>query len=345
MMTVKINRVGITVFSALAVLFSACSHKSVPDKIDGWKNYTDDSKGFGMKIPANWIMQKSFGTNLICYSNDGVKDRIQKQWQPDGIAGARISIEVIVPEEGDSFEQTVTNNQEFTGVFTNLQDATLAGKPAKKCVAKFELEDGEVQSEMYAAQTDSAMITVVTLTALGGTFNGYRKEFDEMLKSVTLAYPMIAKSKTDTLKGEEEKPSETFRPVAGQGFSIQVPDNFSSQRAAAKGAIFSQNFMSPARAECSIQIDVLDASKQKNLEKIVTDSKAAYSGAGATQSGSISGQASKYFSYSIRAGISSRVYFAVKGDKLFRVTLNWLKTQESDYLPKYEKAISTLQLQ
>ena len=51
-----------------------------------------------------------------------------------------------------------------------------------------------------------------------------------------------------------------------------------------------------------------------------------------------------YLNYSVAANIGSRAYFVVKGDKVYRLSLNWFKPQEADYISVFEKMAASLKV-
>ena len=97
------------------------------------------------------------------------------------------------------------------------------------------------------------------------------------------------------------------------------------------------------RLDCTIQVDVIDASKQKNLSKIVEDNKKAYGAATASKT-TLGGVEAYYMNYSFGGNVQSRVYFAIKGEKMFRVTMNYFVPKQDVYKQVFEKSISTFRI-
>ena len=46
--------------------------------------------------------------------------------------------------------------------------------------------------------------------------------------------------------------------------------------------------------------------------------------------------------YSPTGQVERRIYYVVKNDKVFRVTLDWVRTQRQDYLATYDKVIGSI---
>jgi hypothetical protein len=51
-----------------------------------------------------------------------------------------------------------------------------------------------------------------------------------------------------------------------------------------------------------------------------------------------------YMNYSFGGNVQSRVYFAIKGDKMFRVTMNYFIPKQDVYKQVFEKSIGTFRM-
>jgi hypothetical protein len=89
---------------------------------------------------------------------------------------------------------------------------------------------------------------------------------------------------------------------------------------------------------------VIDATKQKSLKKIVDENSPKYKNAKPVDT-KIGGQPAYVMSYSFRKDDLSRVYYVLKGNKLYKITMNWFKGEEQDYLPIFEKSIASIKFQ
>ncbi|HRK05206.1 MAG TPA: hypothetical protein PLW14_08935 [Chlorobiota bacterium] len=332
-------------FVALMVL-TACSRQAEAPPIDGFTLHEDRDRGFAMKFPANWKVQKFPGEVIVAYGLPAMSGRFSSFGKGEG--GVKIELRSVKLDSTLTMDTLIKNSQvQFEDGLQErykISTATVGGKSGKKLAVNFDQEDGNFRSEAYFAEQDS-LVTIVTFAAFGGTFESYESEFAEMLASVRLAKrPEPAAPKVDTSAPRgPEPPSDTLRSYTGSEFSIQIPNNFESKKAKQAGTLSSVNFFG-SRLDCSIQVDVLDASKQNNLDKILEQNKATYQGGKATMT-TLGGQKAGYFSYNPNNNVSSRAYFVVKGNKLFRVTMNWYKPEQSVYLPIFEKCLATMKFQ
>jgi len=329
----------------LSIVLFGCggAKKAEPVAITGLEAYKDEALGFGLKYPTNWEIRKQTGAQAVIFSSATAIERFSK-YDAEGVAGAKISI-IAVKADGKSLEQVVADSKEFTAEsYTAPENVTIDGVQGTKLGCSFELGDGKFQSEKYFAMKDNTYVTIVELSAFGSTFDSYRKSFDEVIASVTLAVaPAPKEVKIDTVKSEPAPPSQTMRSISGNGFSISVPDNFTGARTTVKGTLASASYGGDRR-DCTIQVDVFDASKQQNLDKIVADNKARYKATNANAT-TLGGAKAYSINYSFVKDVNSRVYFTIKGDKMFRITLNWFKPQESAYLPVFEKSVSSFKFE
>ena len=96
-------------------------------------------------------------------------------------------------------------------------------------------------------------------------------------------------------------------------------------------------------ADCIINVTVTDASKQNNLDRIVEQNKKLYK-ASASSPAKVGGETGAFIEDSPVKDVRRRTYFAVKGSKLYKVTLQWYKPEQEIFLPSFEKSFASLTL-
>lgn len=343
-------------FGLLAlVLVIGCEPKVRPVPIESLKVVTDDARKFEVKVPANWNMQTRKGSMILATSSKSAASRFNTFSKGEG--GAKIELRVIpidstnpnlaaiIEKSKLEFERDTTKPKDITDspVPMYLDEAvTFGGKVGKKVAIEFDQIDGKCRIEMYFAENDS-LVTTLTLAAFGNTFQDYEAEFAEIIKSVKLAQKVVVVPKVDTAApAGPEPPSTTLRAYAAADFSIKIPDNFQGTKGSSSKGLSSMSFAG-SRLDCTIQVDVFDARDQKNLDKIIEQNKARYNGAKAAPT-TVNGQKAYYFNYAGGANVGSRAYFTVKGDKMFRITLNWFKDEQAVYLPLFEQCVASMNL-
>jgi len=324
----------------------SCGKKpnAMPDPVKELKTYSfaDATKKYSIQYPSNWVLKEIPGQTVRAFSNPNVVERFVK-FNDDGASGAEI--EYSIQQLSDrTLEQVMDETKMFEAtMYTAPVDVTVKGLTGKKITYTFDLSDGKFFGEKYFFLVDSTTVAIVDFAAFGSTFEAYKDMYSKVLS--TIDFPeKVAKKVADTTKQttEVELPSKNFRTFIGNGFSISYPDNFFNNRSRSGGAESSINFVNnrTGRVDCNIQVDVFDASKQNNLEKIVEDNKAKYRVSNASKT-SIGGNTAYSMNYSFQKDVGSRVYFTVKNNKLYRITINWFRPDEANYLPLFMKSIDS----
>lgn len=343
----RIRPMSSVLLALIAVTLFGCGaeKKAEPAVIESLETYNDNVMNFSIAYPSNWQKAVEQGKQAIFFSDNTVMQRFVS-YDADGTSGAKIQISV-QPMTGTLDEELNAAKTFEANAYSATENTTLGGQPAKKVSYSFELNDGKLQGEKYVAAKEGT-VTIVELEAFGGTFEALRPKFEEVLKSVQLGYkvaaPVIDTSAVSTAPADTFKPSSQVRAVKGDGYTMDVPDNFSGTPAKSAGTLSSTKFKGIGGPQDSfIQVDVLDASKQKDLNKIMDQNKKTYRVNDATQT-TIGGQKAYYLNYSLVKDVSSRAYFVIKGDKLYRITMNWYKPEQALYLPAFEKAVASFKL-
>lgn len=328
----------------VALFAAGCGQKHQPIEIEGLDIYQDPAVSFSLKYPKNWWTTKIPGANFSVYSSKDAAGRFSK-YDSDGLPGARIMIQAY-QLDSMTIEDVVKKVKIFeSSAYKGDAKVTLDGVEATKLTYDFQLEDGAFNGEIYIAAKDSGMATVIKFEAFAGAFEKYKTSFGEILASMKLAQTKVKRPDTVHQVVEADPPSQNLTARKGTGYSISIPENFHGKTVTGRNAIFSENYIGDRRGDCNIQVDVKDASKQKDLGKIVDDYKKVISGAGAPVSTNLGGLKASYIPYSVKTKdglVKARIYFAVKGDKLFQITMNWFTGEEQNYLPIFEKSIASV---
>ncbi|MBM4177814.1 MAG: hypothetical protein FJ211_00585 [Ignavibacteria bacterium] len=319
-----------------------CEPKAIPVPIEGLKVEKDELRKFEIKVPANWYVQTRKGDIIVAFSSKAHVNRFTQFSK--GRGGAKVEIRAIAMDSTTNIDSLVKRSKvEFEDGLDRYTKSvsTLGGKPGQKLYVEFDQEDGKFVSESYFAEDDS-VITMVTFAAFGNTYQDYAEEFKQILASVKLAKKLVPLAPGVAQgAGGTVPPSDTLRPFNAGMYAISYPSNFSTKKGSA-GALSSTVFVG-ARLDCSIQVDVINAKDQNDLDVIVKQNESRYPGS--TQSAStLGGQRAVMFSYNPTAAVAARAYFAVKGDKMYRVTVNWNRAEQNMYLPVFDKCIRSIRI-
>ena len=303
--------------------------------------YKDMVYKFSFKAPKAWVVESQPGKRTTYYTTQGAGTRFTKFTEGD--YGARVEVG---SEENTTMETAAESfkNQIENVLFDGPKQTTLGGKPAIRYDYKVKGDDpdGYVGYRIFGQQ-DSVMTYFDAATFGAGRLAKYRPVFDLAEKSVTLGYVQ-----TSTPSGEmdsaamarmmeEQKPSETMKTYDGQGFTISYPENFSAG-GTGKGVAIKGD-----RNDATIQVDILDG-KNTTFDKFVAENATkVYRGAGVGNA-TLGGQAGKVINYSFNPTVKSRAYFVMKGDKIYRLTVNWPTAMEDAFRPAFERSIASFKL-
>ncbi len=328
----------------LSIIFIACDSGAKPVEIEGLSDYKDQVLGFSTKYPKNWSVSSLPGDRFVVFSHQEARKRFSK-YDPDGFPGAKYEVISFKLDSNRNFQKVLEGVKVFDPTAYKESSTTIDNTPAMKFTYAFDLTDGMMNGEMYIAQKDSNYATVVRFEAFGDTWEKYKKSFDEMLASVVLASTPAEKVRdTTTILEEAPPPSTNLTEKSGDGFTIMIPDNFQSENVGkSQGALRVYNYMGMRRGDSYIRIETFDASKSKDLKKIVEDNKTKFNAT--PRETTISGKKSYVMDYKASKDVKGKIWFAIHNDHLYRITINWYAPEEKDFLPPFEKSISTFKFQ
>ena len=165
----------------------------------------------------------------------------------------------------------------------------------------------------------------------GDMYESHKAVFDSALASFQFPKPR-EKGRDETL------PSESFTANDAKLFTFEYPDNFNFETVA-KGLNELALSLRGVRRDCSIMFHVFGA-KGLTLEKVVDQNKGRYAGASSGKA-TLGGVPALTLTYSASRDVERRFVFAMKDDKVYRVTLDWFKPQRTEYLAAYDKVLSS----
>lgn len=326
-------------------LINSCGNKhGKPVEIESLKEFKDEAVGFVIKYPSNWVTTKITGKRFAAFSSNSAMPRFAK-YDTEGFPGAKIDLNVFKIDSVITLDSIIKLNKTFQHDLYKFDEVMIDGVKASKFRYSFELEDGEFVGELYVATKDGKLATVLFFETFANTWDMYKDKFNEIVSSLKLAVEPEATPNVVTVNVEEPPASPNLVPKSGPGYVIMVPENFNLTKGVARNVISSQNYIGKRRADCNIQVDVIDASQAKNLKRIVDENRPTYKNSGNPQEIKLGGVEAYMFSYQPTSQVKGRVYFALKGDRLYRITMNWFVGEEKDYLPVFEKAISSIKFE
>ncbi|MDP3683080.1 MAG: PsbP-related protein [Ignavibacteria bacterium] len=325
----------------LLVLFVSCGKKE-PQKINfAFQGYENPTLRYHIEYPKGWTLTTDPGKVRLLSSQDAYDKFV------DPTSKGSIGALVIISTSKDSlagdlqkfYEATLAFDKDRESIekYEEVTDTKVGDKPAKRLYYRLKYDKSTIKKvEKYLVTTDT-LDYIIEFISFNEMFESYKPAVEKLVS--TFGFPKKLE------KGEEDpgnKPSGAFSTYNNPLYSIEYPDNFNI-KAAKKGETGSIATFSGYRLDCTFVVDVFP-SQSLSVEKVFDQNKVKNTGAGGQKETTINGLKSIYLNYSVASNIGSRAYFVVKGDKVYRLTLNWFRPQEADYLSAFEKMAASLKV-
>lgn len=317
------------------IIFVSCSKE--PQKIDfKFKDYEDVGGLYSFRIPDNWLVAPTENSTKFYSSQEAYNKFADPSSGALGVLMSVTTKKVDYPNDLNKAVEFVTQDEkEVIPQYELTTDTKFGGRDAKKMVYKIKLTSSLiVEGVKYVAMYDSILYNF-DYKVFHEVAPSYQPALDTIVNSFVLTQPRTGGA------GKLELPSEKFERYENNLLGVSYPNNFNTKFPKTSFE-FTGNFVG-LRQDCNFQIDVFP-SKGLSVEKIVEQNKGKYSGLRGTGERQIAGLKGIYLNYSAVKNISSRAYFVVKGEKVYRITLNWHVEEEKNYLPVFEKMLSSLTL-
>ena len=334
--------VGFLAVLLLAGAFSACQ-KSGQVAVPELQEFRDGSNFFSIQLPVGWPQSTQPG-KVWTYNT---QDAANKFFDPtsEGKPGVKIyvyadsaptnSLDAVVQQFKDDLRQ------EQAQIDPDVQ-TVLEGKPAVKIPYALKIDS---KNTVYSYR----VITVEDSMAYGyeaAGFNDDFKSYSNVFDTVEATYHIIPKAVATQQLPEDLIPSSVPLTYQDDYFSIQYPENFKVTPHGASGDIKTSISIQGYFADCTEQVDVLDA-KKLNVDKIFNQNKRNYSNSRSQQT-QLDGLDAYLISYSPERGIQRRVYFVVKNNNWIRLILTWnelsQKKYNADFQEAFERSVASLKL-
>jgi len=324
----------------LVVLFVSCGKKEPPKLTFQFQGYENPTLRYHVEYPKGWILNQESGKLRLLSSQDAYEKLV------DPTSKSSIGAVIFVSASKDTlggdlqkfYESTlaVDKDKESIEKYEEVTDVKVGDKAAKRLYYRLKYDKATIKRvEKYLVTADTLDFTIEFIS-FNEMFESYKPAVEKLIS--TFGFPKKLEKGVDA----GEKPSESFSTYNNALYTIEYPDNFDI-KAAKKGETGSVVTFSGYRLDCTFVVDIFP-SQNLSVEKVFDQNKGKYPGAGGQKETTINGLKAIYLNYAGAANIGSRAYFVVKGDKVYRLTLNWFKPQEADYLAAFEKIATSLKV-
>jgi len=337
--TLPLTITALFLFSLLIIACGGDPYSDIdPAPADELEVYENSIYKYKVKVPKNWDLKTApKRVTAYSFSEQQAQNRF-KGYEYNGYPIAKIDLVVVDLDSTRTFDDVFNKFQVWPQqVYKQVEEVMIDGVPGKKLDYVNEQNDGIFNGTLYAAQADSTTATVLVIESFRSTQEQYQPIFDEIVNDLVLAKTPAEIGDTLFVAGSElPPPSDTLTTMSGNGYTIQVPKNFKkSQRGS--GTVFDGE----RRGDSYIMVDITKATvgtakaaAEKQNESIK----------GVIKSTKIGGETAYYISYSPSGKIARRLYFIVKNNKIYRLTVDWAKEEQNLYLSVFEKSVNTFKV-
>jgi hypothetical protein len=327
----------VAAFLILAAALAGCGgeREITPVPVGEMVQYRDPALGYAISHPKDWVSVAEVGRARFFNAPEVEKRFLDPTGPyPDGVL---IAIDVTKPQETTPLAEKARLMKEMSEigfVLAKEDTITLAGVQAMRVpyTANYTPQIQERGQHIYVV-TDTVLYDI-KLAGFGDLYQAHAGVFAAALKSFELPRPKE--------KGlDETLPSVTMTPYETPFLSFQYPDNYNFV-SVPKGSNDLVVALRGVRQDCSIRFDVFPA-KGLTAAKVADQNMGGKTISGRGQT-TIGGQPASFFTYVAAKDVERRFYFAVKNDKVIRVTLDWFRPQRDAYLATYEAVIKSIVL-
>jgi hypothetical protein len=305
--------------------------KMEPVPVGEMDAYKDPAIGFHVAYPKGWVVNAQVGR--ASFYNQPEVDKKFLDPQSAGIPGVEISVRMEKNEDAAGAAKKWRDDRTTEGFILQAdQQLTVAGKPATKIPFEAHYDKSNVVWGHRIFIPLDSVLCELSFSGFGDRYATHAAIFEKVLASFELPKP-VEKGRDATL------PSESFNEYDAKMFTFLQPENFSYvERPKGKNDIVVG--IRGVRQDCNILFDVF-AAQGLTLEKVVNQNKGKYKGA-VEGKATVAGLPAITLTMSATKDVDRRVYFAVRNDKVIRITMDWYKPQRAEYLAAYDKVISSI---
>jgi hypothetical protein len=325
-------------------LVLACSKKKEYPQIAAWDQYNDQFSGLRFAYPKGWLLNAEGNRVSVTGSFEAAERFVDPRADDkrDNDIDAQITVFRERPDSVKSLDEIVsayTKERSSEGFMvkpteTIMVDSTEARKFT--FYGNYTQQTKLTTTRVYAIR--DTVVYYLEYAAFNDFFEPYSYVMDTLMASIRLPRP---KAKAADL--DPSLPSTTFTEFSNNFLKIFYPDNFEMATPSVKGETKFALEIKGYRQDCTIHIDVRPA-KGLTVEKVFEQNQGKFSRVSGKGETTIDGVKAMYVNYSPARDIASRAYFLIKNDQVYRIIMNYYAPKRADFLPAFEKTVSSLKI-
>lgn len=321
------------------VIFCSCGRKADIPQITAWERYDDPYFEISFRHPQGWPVIPE-GGRFAVYSSQDVITKFY-EFSPEGKDGIRLIVSDQKIDTLLTIDQYVSElKRDFLNSGFEIRSSepkSIGDLPGIMLSYRGTIDRNNIVEGVQVAAIRDNDIFTVKYEAFNELFTACYAVFDTALASLRLPEPKVA-----VASAEEDLavPSTEFKEFSNKYLKLSYPANFQISQAQAKAPVEFSMGIKGYRQDSNVHIDIRP-SQGLTAEKVVEQNAKNFreTSRGTT---TIDGVNTTYINYSPMKDVQSRVYFLVKGDRFYRVILNYYAPMKSVYLPVFEKVVASM---
>jgi hypothetical protein len=197
--------------------------------------------------------------------------------------------------------------------------------------------DAKVKTSRLVMVKDSMMVHA-QYAHFNDMFDPYKTVMDSLFASLTLPKPKSAAEAANPAL-----PSSEFDTFDNFAVKLQHPSNFEASTPRPKGDIQFAVDLKGYRQDCSVHLDIRPA-KGLSVDKVFDQNIKFFQPISKGET-TVDGLKAPFVNFRPPVkGIFGRAYFIVKSDKMVRVIFSINESMKADFLPAFEKIVSSIKI-
>jgi hypothetical protein len=324
---------------ASGVFLSGCGKKAGVKDIKEWARYQDPYYKIGFTYPKGWEISAD-GGKVSVYSSALAA---QKFFDPTvkGEDGVQLIVAQEKMEKIQTLDELVSTYQSELSTdgykVEPVQSKKIDGSDAKLVsFSGLRATDAKIHTSRIIMVKDSMMV-YAQYSAFNDVFEPYKTVLDTLLASLTLPKPKSAAEIANPAL-----PSSEYDAFDNFAVKVLYPNNFEPSTPRPKGDIQFALDIKGYRQDCSVHLDIRPAQKL-SVEKVFEQNVKFYQALSKGET-KVDGLKALYVNFKPMKGIDGRAYFVVKNDKMVRIILSIYEPMKADFLPVFEKIVSSIKI-
>lgn len=349
------SSIQLTLFAFVAViLLASCGESYNVPKIEGLAVYQDTVNEMSVKYPKNWrkLVANTKSIRSVTFIPEGPQSMLTnyQNYNIESLPGAYITLTAFALDSAYPLQSKVDKHKKHLAEVATLKvddNFMIDGVRGQSMTYSFPLNHVEdtMRGFRYFAALDSQTATFLLIETFANTYEEYKDEIAEIVKSLKLAKTPVEIPFDSTIVVQDTfafPTEEIITTLSGDGFSIGLPDYCLKEKTqSGPGVLSTLHFTAKRHMNCGIRIDVKDGNKVSDIKAQAETNKGLYGGKSPKKT-TLAGNDAYKFNYNPSSNVSRTVWYVLHNSKIYIILMDLPKTDKDKYKASMDKAISTL---